>query len=92
MANELNPDLATHPGDHLKEYLETRGMSLSELARVAKLSKGHLCDVIHRRCAVGVKTALKFEQVFGLGADIWLNIQANWDLHQARRDARDKKA
>ena len=84
MANEFNPDWATHPGDHLKEYLEIRGMSLSDLSRATGLTKAYLSDLLKRRRSIGVKTALRLEQVFGLGADIWLNIQANWDLHEAR--------
>ena len=79
-----NP-VAAHPGDHLRAHLETSGMSLSDLARATKLSKAYLSDVLMRKRSVGVKTAMRLERVFGFGADMWLGIQADWDLHEARK-------
>jgi len=33
-----SPDWATHPGEHLAEYLEMRGWSQAEFARLADLT------------------------------------------------------
>ena len=89
LTNEFSPDWATHPGDHLKEHLAQRGMSLSDLARATNLSKAYLSDVLKHRRSIGVRVALRLEQVFGLAAHVWLGLQANWDLNQARRSEQD---
>ena len=80
---------ATHPGDHIKAFLEEHDMSLGDLSRAANLSKAYLSDVVRHRRSVGVKTALRLERVFGVEAHVWLSLQAEWDLSEARRnDAR----
>ncbi len=35
--------------------------------------------------AITPEFALQLERVLGTSAEMWVNLQATWDLHQARR-------
>lgn len=90
MAEEKNgwaPDWATHPGEHLAEYLDVRGWSQAEFARLADLTPKLVSEIINGKNPVTPETAIKLERVLGLKDYIWLGLQRDWDLYQARRRA-----
>ncbi len=82
--SEWSPDWAVHPGEHLAEYIESRGWSQAEFARLADMTAKLVSTIISGTNPVTAETALKLERVFGMKASIWTGLQAKWDLHQAR--------
>jgi HTH-type transcriptional regulator/antitoxin HigA len=84
------PDWATHPGEHLAEYIEAQGLSQAEFARLAGLTPKLISTIINRANPVTPDTAIKLERVLGVRANLWTNLQANWDLFHAR--AKEKAA
>jgi HTH-type transcriptional regulator/antitoxin HigA len=78
------PDWATHPGEHLAEYIETNKWSQAEFARLAGMTPKLVSTIISGDNPVTAETALKLERVLGVRASFWTNLQANWDLHQAK--------
>jgi len=85
-----SPDWAVHPGEHLAEYIESRGWSQAEFARLAGLTPKLVSTIVHGNNPVTAETALKLERVFGMKADIWTGLQADWELHQARQEKKQK--
>ena len=75
-----SPDSATHPGEHLAEYLDVRGLSQAEFARLAGLTPKLVSTIIKGTNPVTPDTAIKLERVLGLKAKIWLGIQNDWDF------------
>lgn len=84
-AGDWTPDWAVHPGEHLEEYLEVRGWSQAEFARLADMTPKLVSTIIRGENPVTAETALKLERVLGLRASIWTGLQADWDLHLARQ-------
>lgn len=84
-------DWAVHPGEHLAEYLESRGWSQAEFSRLAGLTPKLVSTIINGTNPVSAETALKLEHVLGMKADIWTGLQAEWDLLEARK-ARQKNS
>lgn len=82
------PNWATHPGQHLEEYLEVHGFKQAEFARVAGLTPKLVSEIINKKNPVTPETAIALERVLGLRAYIWTGLQANWDLFQAQKKAR----
>ncbi|MGO9483516.1 MAG: HigA family addiction module antitoxin [Rhodomicrobium sp.] len=78
---------ATHPGEHLEEYLDARGLTQAQLARIAGLTPKLISEIINKKNPVSPETAIALERVLGLKAYIWTGLQANWDLFQARQRA-----
>jgi plasmid maintenance system antidote protein VapI len=65
-----------HPGDVLREYLPA-GMQVTEAA-----TNGH--------AAISADMALRLEGALGTGASMWVGMQADYDLWQARQRPQPK--
>lgn len=79
------PDWATHPGEHLAEFLEARGWSQAEFARLAGMTPKHVSTIISGDNPVTAETAIRLERVTGMKDYLWTRLQAAWDLFQARQ-------
>lgn len=86
------PNWATHPGEHLAEFIEARGWSQAEFARISDLTPKLVSTILTGKNPVMPDTAIKFERVLGVKAQVWLNLQANWDLCQARTELEKRSA
>ena len=74
-----------HPGALAKANLEELGLSVATAAKAMKVTRQQLYNVLQARSAVSPVMALRFEKAFGGGADMWLRMQAAFDLAQARK-------
>jgi antitoxin HigA-1 len=76
----------THPGEMLlKEFLEPLGVSQVEAATRRSIPFQRLNGIVNGRRGVSADTALLLEALTGWDAQIWLTLQAKWDLWQAMR-------
>jgi addiction module HigA family antidote len=74
----------------LKEFLEPLGVSQVEAADRMNIPFQRLNAIIKARRAVSADTALLLEALTGWDAQIWLTLQAKWDLWHAMK-ARGQK-
>lgn len=75
----------TRPGEMLlEEFVKPLGISQIELAERLGVSYPRLNQIIKGRRAMTPDTALRLEQVFGMSAQFWLNLQTVWDLYRAK--------
>ena len=73
----------THPGEMLlEEFLNPLGLSQTELSEKLGVSYPRVNELIHGKRSVTPDTALRLEQLFGMEAQFWLNLQLAWDLYQ----------
>ena len=85
MMNErLWPDVAIHPGEHLAEDLEARGMTQRELARRMGRPPQVINAIVQGQKRITAETALGRERALGTPAHIWVGLQADFDLNSAR--------
>ena len=76
----------THPGEMLREeFLKPLGLTQRELAARLGVSYPRIHDVIRGKRSVTPDTALRLQQLFGMEAQFWLNLQLAWDLYHASR-------
>lgn len=78
------PDHVAPPGDLITEYLDELGISARELARRCGRSGKLLAEITSGKAPVEPETALQLERVLGVPASIWTNMEAAYQLHQAR--------
>ena len=72
----------THPGEMLmEEFLKPLKMTQAELAEKLGVSYPRVNELIHGKRGVTPDTALRLEQLFGMEAQFWLNLQLAWDLY-----------
>ena len=76
-----------HPGELVKANLNELELSVAEAASGLGVTRQQLYNVISGRSAVTPEMAIRFEQAFGGSADMWLRMQAAYDLAQVRKRA-----
>ena len=74
-----------HPGELVRANLEELGFSVADAAKGLHITRQQLYNVISGRSAVSPEMAVRFEKAFGGSADMWLRMQAAFDLAQVRR-------
>jgi len=81
----------THPGEMLlKEFLEPLGVSQVEAAKRLRVPFQRLNAIVKGRRAVSADMALLLEALTGWDAEIWLTLQAKWDLWHILRARRKR--
>jgi addiction module HigA family antidote len=75
----------------LEEFLRPLGMSQTELAAKIGVSYPRVNELIHGKRGITPDTALRLEQLFGMEAQFWLNLQLAWDLYHLLRSPAAKR-
>lgn len=74
-----------HPGKILFDQVMTPlGVSRNKLARDIDVPVGRISDIVAGKRGVTPDTALRFAKYFGTTAELWLRLQADYDLYIAR--------
>jgi len=80
---------AIHPGEHLAEALEARGITAARLARDIQVPANRVTGILHGMRSITADTALRLGRYFGTSAEFWLNLQQIFDLRRAEREIGD---
>jgi addiction module HigA family antidote len=81
-----------HPGLSVRlNCLEPFALSVKEGARALGVSRTTLSRLINGRAGVSPDMAIRLAKAFGATPDIWIRMQAAYDLAQARQHAGDIK-
>lgn len=74
------------PGEILyEEFMSPLGLSANQLARDIDVPPGRISEIINGKRAITADTALRLGKYFSVSPDIWLNLQADYDMRIARR-------
>ena len=76
----------THPGEVLKDEIEYRKLSQSQLAKQMGMSYKILNDILNERRPITTTTAMMFEAALGIPAYSLINMQTEYNLQIASRD------
>ena len=72
-----------HPGHVLKTVLEDAGVSANALALALRIPANRLTEIVNGRRSISADTALRLARYFGTSAQMWVNLQAKYDLDAA---------
>ena len=86
--NELVCAEAIHPGEMLKDEVQARGLSQRKFAGIIGMPYTAFNEIINGKRPITTDTALKIEAATGIAADLWLGLQADYNMQTARRDNR----
>ncbi len=78
-----------HPGEVLREYLP-EGLAVSEAARRLGVTRQALSALLNGRAGVSAEMALRLEAALGTTAEMWIQMQAGFDLWKARQKPKPK--
>ena len=85
-ANNLMPSEPVHPGTLLKEEIEYRGISQKQLAQQISVSYTVLNEILNGKRPISTDYALYLEAALGIDAQLWIQMQADYNLQVAKND------
>jgi len=74
----------THPGEVLKEdFLVPLGLTQVKLAKALKTSFRTINEILNEKRSISPDMALRLARYFGTTPDVWIGLQADYDLYWA---------
>lgn len=74
-----------HPGDVLREdFMKPLGLSAYAVAKAIGATPIAISEITRRKRGVSAEMALKLGRLFNVSAELWMGIQADYDLEIAR--------
>ena len=74
------------PGEILlEEFMKPMNISINRLAREIAVPPGRISAIVNGTRAIPADTALRLSKYFGVSAELWLGLQADYDLRVAKR-------
>lgn len=75
-----------HPGEILQEdFLKPLGITPYKLAQEIGVGRMRISEIIRGERDITPDTALRLGRYFGVEAEVWLNLQAHYNLVQVRQ-------
>ena len=78
-----------HPGEVLREYLP-EGLGVTATAKRLGVTRQALSALLNARAGVSAEMALRLESALGTSAEMWIEMQAGYDLWKARQRPKPK--
>jgi addiction module HigA family antidote len=73
------------PGEILfEDFMKPLGVSMNSLARDIDVPAGRISEIVNGKRSITADTALRLGKYFGVSPELWLGLQAEYDLRQAR--------
>lgn len=72
-----------HPGEVLREWLD--GISITEAAKKLGITRVTLSRILNAKSSITPEMALRLSQALNTSAEMWLDMQSNYDLWQAEQ-------
>jgi addiction module HigA family antidote len=75
-----------HPGEILlEEFMKPMGISINRLARDIAVPPGRVSAIVNGKRAITADTAIRLGRYFGTSPDVWMGLQADYELRVAQR-------
>jgi addiction module antidote protein, HigA family len=91
IANNLTPFAATHPGEMIKDEMQERKMTQKQLEELTGIKQSVISETINGKRSLSLNFAIALEKVFGIPADVWMNMQTQYDIDVVNIAKRDKQ-
>jgi addiction module HigA family antidote len=72
-----------HPGEYLRSVLDGAGLSANAVALSLRVPANRVTEILNGRRAITADTAMRLGRYFGTSAQMWMNLQARYDLDAA---------
>jgi addiction module HigA family antidote len=79
-----------HPGEILQELLNEAGLSVNALALALRVPANRVGAIVKGQRGISGDTALRLARYFGSSPQLWMNLQASYDLALAEDALRAK--
>lgn len=81
-----------HPGEILlEEFLKPMGISQYRLAQSIHVPARRINEIVHGKRGITADTAIRLSRYFDTSAELWLGLQADYDLERAKESLAEVK-
>jgi len=74
-----------HPGERLKQILQEKFMTQSELALRMGRPQKTISEIINGKASITYETAIQLEHVLGIPAPYWSTMQKDYDVEKVKQ-------
>ena len=85
-ANDMMSSELIHPGEMIKDEIQARGITQKELAQQMGVSYSVFNEILNGKRPVTTEYALLLEAALGTDANIWLGLQAEYNMQKMKQD------
>ncbi|MBR7042870.1 MAG: HigA family addiction module antidote protein [Prevotella sp.] len=85
-ANNMASSLLIHPGEMIKDEIIAREMTQKELASQMGVSYTVFNEILNGKRPVTTECALLLEAALGTKAEIWIGLQAAYNMQAVKQD------
>lgn len=80
-----------HPGEVLlHDFIEPMGLTRYKVAKFTSVPQRRIDEICSGKRAVTADTAMRLGRLFGMSAQTWMNLQAQYDLEVAENELGDR--
>lgn len=77
--------LPLHPGEVLREeFMKPLGLTAYAVAKACHVPRTRIERIAREEIGITADTALRLARLFGTSAELWLGLQADYDMETAR--------
>lgn len=91
MNKKQTPFIATHPGELIKDELKERDMTQKQLAELTGIKPSVLSETINGKRSISLNVAVALEKALGIPAEVWMNLQTQFNLDSTQIAEREKQ-
>lgn len=85
-ANNMMSYMLIHPGEMIKDEIVARGLTQKDLAKQMGVSYTVFNEILNGKRPVTTEYALLLEAALGTDANIWLGLQADYNMQKMKQD------
>ena len=86
IANKMMSSMLIHPGEIIKDEIIARGITQRALAEQMGVSYTVFNEILNAKRPVTTEYALLLEAALGIDANIWLGLQADYNMQKMKGD------
>ena len=86
VANNMVSSILIHPGEMIKDEIAARGLTQKNLAKQMGVSYTVFNEILNGKRPVTTEYALLLEAALGTDANIWLGLQADYNMQKMKQD------
>jgi addiction module HigA family antidote len=73
-----------HPGEILADELQELGLTMNQFAKALHVPPNRITALIKGTRGITAETALRLARYFGTSVEMWMNLQAHYEIEVAR--------
>ena len=85
--NNMMSSMLIHPGEMIKDEIVARGLTQKDLAQQMGVSYTVFNEILNGKRPVTTEYALLLEAALGTDANIWLGLQADYNMQKMKQDS-----